>query len=384
MRPWYLPFAAWHAVSATASSAAGVLAMQSMLYAVGVGSGSVALAGAVNWVLKDGIGQLGGMLFASHTATGFDHNPQRWRLLSALALDAACLLEVATAVFPGLFLPMAAVANIGKNVAWLSASATRASIHQSASNTGALADVTAKSGSQSMAASTLGTGLGIALSPLVGSDPAAIAPAFLVLSAVHLGALLQSMRHVALRSVNEQRLEGALAGGAHSRVLLPEEVSSVQTQTWGSIMAPHVPEVAVNAPIASLDEQCRQLLLEGWSAAAEDAAVVCSSTAALCIVQPEYTVLVHSQLGAWAWVAESAPPKACLSAYMHALLLKRSGAEAAAQLRAANEELLGGGLRRLEEELDEGGWNTGQPLLEPMQRRGVLGAIKSALATPRG
>lgn len=209
--PWYAEFAAWHALSATASAAGGVLAMQSLLYAVGLGAGAVPVAGAVNWVLKDGVGQLGGMLFASATATRFDSDPKRWRVLAGVALDAACLLEIATAAAPAAFLPIAAVANVGKNISWISASATRAAVHQAASKTGALADVTAKSGSQSMAASTLGTGLGVALSPLVGSDPGVIAPVFVGLSAVHLLCLVKSMSAVHLSSFNVRRLAAAVS-----------------------------------------------------------------------------------------------------------------------------------------------------------------------------
>ena len=39
----------------------GVLSMQAMLFAIGIGSGpgQLALSGSLNWVLKDGLGQLG-------------------------------------------------------------------------------------------------------------------------------------------------------------------------------------------------------------------------------------------------------------------------------------------------------------------------------------
>jgi len=390
---WYLPFASWHALSATASSAAGVLAMQSMLYAVGVGSGSVALAGAVNWVLKDGIGQLGGMLFASRTATGFDSNPQRWRLISAVALDVACCLEVATAAVPALFLPLAAVANIGKNVAWLSASATRASMHQSASNTGALADVTAKSGSQSMAASTLGTGVGIILSPIVGTDPATIAPAFLLLSCVHIGALLQSMRHVALRSLNESRLEAALqttAGTApphQCQVLAPEAVLNPSTQSWSSIMTLKVPTVTVNAPLPSLPVVLQGLVSSTWSASPASTSaghavhVSTSAPTSICVAHGHYTVLVDSGKGAWTWLAHDAPADASLTAYLHALLLLRCEATSLQQLQTYNNVLLEEGIRSVEQQLQGAGWNTAQPLLEPLQRQSLLQGLASAVRT---
>ena len=36
----------------------GVLSMQALLYAVGVGGAAVPLAAAINWILKDGLGQV--------------------------------------------------------------------------------------------------------------------------------------------------------------------------------------------------------------------------------------------------------------------------------------------------------------------------------------
>ena len=45
--------------------------------------------------------------------------------LRKAALDAACLLELASPAVPALFVPLAATANVGKNISWLAASASR-------------------------------------------------------------------------------------------------------------------------------------------------------------------------------------------------------------------------------------------------------------------
>jgi hypothetical protein len=52
------------ALASAFASCNGVLATQAMLSAVGLGAGALPLAAGVNWVLKDGLGQLGGVLFA--------------------------------------------------------------------------------------------------------------------------------------------------------------------------------------------------------------------------------------------------------------------------------------------------------------------------------
>ena len=143
--PNYLPYCKAYAVGTIASSSAMVLSMQSLLYAIGLGAGAIPLSAAINWVLKDGLGQAGGVLFASFINNRFDADPKRWRVVAAVSMDVAMYLEALTPLAPFLFLPLATLANVGKNISWLAASATRAGIHLSFSTNGHnLADITAK------------------------------------------------------------------------------------------------------------------------------------------------------------------------------------------------------------------------------------------------
>ena len=71
----------------------------------------------------------------------FDADPRYWRFVSSLALDASTLLELLSPLAPGCFLPIASLANVGKNVSFLSASASRAALHLALAREGNLADV---------------------------------------------------------------------------------------------------------------------------------------------------------------------------------------------------------------------------------------------------
>ena len=168
--PSYATYASYCFLGSVAGSSAMVLSTQALLVAVGVGTQSAApMAAALNWVMKDGVGQLGGVLFASQLGKGgmdvdywknkirkwsgplyksskkkrgnfqrgtADSNPKRWRMVAALALDLSTLLEIFTPFFgPEYFLPCASIANIGKNIGFLAASASRAAIHQSLTKT---------------------------------------------------------------------------------------------------------------------------------------------------------------------------------------------------------------------------------------------------------
>jgi len=213
--PCYLRYSLLAALSTVFSAAGGVLATQSLLQALGVGAAAaLPAAAATNWVLKDGLGQLGGMLYAAVLGHRFDADPKRWRQASALALDAAGALEVCMALAPLPFLPAAALANVARNVAWLSASATRAGIHNALALRGNLADVTARAGSQTTAAASAGTAAGVAVAAALaaaGGGGAATLAAFAALSLAHQAAVYASLRAVVLPTLSPRRL--ALAWG---------------------------------------------------------------------------------------------------------------------------------------------------------------------------
>jgi hypothetical protein len=136
----------------------------------------------------------------------YDADPKRWRLASAAALDVSVLMEILTPLCPAYFLPMASLANVAKNISWLSTSATRAGFHSSFALRENLADITAKAGSQAIASSIIGTGLGIAISQWTGASTAHVLGAFSVLSALNLMAVYRSLNCVWLRTLNCQRL----------------------------------------------------------------------------------------------------------------------------------------------------------------------------------
>ncbi len=203
----YLSYVKWQTLQYIVGSMSGVLSMQALLYAVGLGSGAIPLAAALNWIIKDGLGQLGGVVFASKVSTNFDADPKKWRFRGEVALTLSTLLEIITPLFPKFFLPLASIANIGKNVSWLSASATRAAINLSFAKRDNLADITVKSGSQTIAGCLIGTGLGVMVSPFIGSAFVNIFPAFIALAGIQLYSLYRAVSVVELNHFNRQRAE---------------------------------------------------------------------------------------------------------------------------------------------------------------------------------
>lgn len=208
--PGYAKYSILNAVSAVLSSAGGVLSMQILLHSLGLGSSSLPLAATLNWIIKDGLGQAGSILFASFINNRFDSNPKKWRYIASLSLEASNVLEMCTALAPQYFLPLAAIANTGKNISFLAASASRAAIHKSFAKEENLADVTAKTGSQNIISSLCGTSLGVAVSASAGSDFGLVFGAFSILSASSLVLSYAALQHVNISTLSRERLEHVL------------------------------------------------------------------------------------------------------------------------------------------------------------------------------
>ena len=258
------------AISMLFSTTGGVLSMQSMLYAIGAGSGSVPLAATLNWIIKDGLGQLGGVIFASVVSNRFDADPKRWRMVASASMDASSFLELLTPIFPHLFLPIASVANVGKNISFLAASASRAAAHRSFATHENLADITAKAGSQSILCSMLGTGLGITVASGIGSYDASLTypltvVAFMICSSVNLTATYYSLRHVTLATLNPDRLDYIFTSYLNSgsscnkdnnnsstsssrKLMLPSELRDEETML-GAPEVPNLPKLEIGSDI---------------------------------------------------------------------------------------------------------------------------------------
>ncbi|KAG0227134.1 hypothetical protein BGW41_003953 [Actinomortierella wolfii] len=80
---------------------------------MGLGAGSIPMAAALNWIIKDGLGQLGGVVYASFVSDKFDSEPKRFRFQATVAMQGANVLELLSPLWPGSFLFIASVSNIG-------------------------------------------------------------------------------------------------------------------------------------------------------------------------------------------------------------------------------------------------------------------------------
>ena len=127
----YLPFTMYNCAGQVSITAMCFISTQVCIVSVMGGTTDQAgiAAAAFIFALKEGVGPLGGILFASRYGKNFDEDIKKWRFMSTVAFNLALYIECMTLQFPGHFLLLASIANACKNITFLLAAASRASIN---------------------------------------------------------------------------------------------------------------------------------------------------------------------------------------------------------------------------------------------------------------
>ena len=126
--------------------------------------------------------------------------------MSMLALNLAIYIEIMTLKFPTHFLILASIANIGKNICFLLASASRGKINMQFAKANNMGDISGKATSQFTTSSLLGMSLGIGLTQVINiSAISQLFPTFMLLSSVSIGATYWSAAVIDEVHLNNQR-----------------------------------------------------------------------------------------------------------------------------------------------------------------------------------
>ncbi|XVF26384.1 hypothetical protein REPUB_Repub14bG0011200 [Reevesia pubescens] len=204
--PSYVPYMTWRALKHFFGGAMGVFTTQTLLNSVGV-SRNRATPGAVaiNWILKDGAGRVGKMLFARQ-GKKFDYDLKQLRFAGDLLMELGAGVELATAAVPHLFLPLACAANVAKNVAAVTSTSTRTPIYKAFAKGENIGDVTAKGECVGNIADLLGTGLSIVISK---RNPSLVTT-FALLSCGYVFSSYREVKSVVLHTLNRARFSVAV------------------------------------------------------------------------------------------------------------------------------------------------------------------------------
>lgn len=193
------------------SSVVHVLGTQSLLLGLGFrGSRTLGVSAAMYWVLKDALGKIARMVWASRMGGRFDSDAKRWRFRASLLFAMGNGLEVATYIAPQWFLLLATLANANKQIGMLTSSATRNALYNTFKVTNAktenIGDITAKGEAQIAIVDLLGIGSGVALSRAIGVSVRSVFTVWISLQILEILFMYQEIRSVVFRKLNFERL----------------------------------------------------------------------------------------------------------------------------------------------------------------------------------
>lgn len=105
----YLAYVRWTCLGLLSGRIQSVLATQAALFTIGLGAGAIPMAAAVQWILKDGVGHAGAIVYAAAVNTRFDADAKRYRFQATIALTLADTLAVLMPLVPQHFFVMASL-----------------------------------------------------------------------------------------------------------------------------------------------------------------------------------------------------------------------------------------------------------------------------------
>ncbi|XP_066485069.1 RUS family member 1 [Tiliqua scincoides] len=225
--PDYLTYQIWDTVQAFASSITGTLATQAVLKGVGVGDEtSTVTAATVTWMLKDGTGMLGRILFAWSKGSKLDCDAKQWRLFADILNDMAILMEIMAPAFPACFTLIVCTSGFFKCIVGVAGGATRAALTMHQARRDNMADVSAKDGSQETLVNLAGLLFSLLLIPLVAENLCLTYILYGLFTVLHLYANYRAVRAVCMETLNRARLRLVLHHFLQSGTVLDPAVAN--------------------------------------------------------------------------------------------------------------------------------------------------------------
>ena len=167
MHPKYYSYMKWSFLTNICVSAESALVTHNMLQVVGLQS---ELIRTVNYIGKDVIGQIGGLMYMSKMAINADKKPDKFLMYSHVIQQSSFFLTFITPLFPSYFLVIAGVSNILTNVSFTGYGALNAkAIQELAIDGSGVGENYAKITGVNTLGSSIGLALGIGLTALIPS-----------------------------------------------------------------------------------------------------------------------------------------------------------------------------------------------------------------------
>ena len=100
----YYTYSLWRSAQRFVSATSSVFGTQALLLALGFKSNKIGIAAATTWVLKDALGKVSRIFWASKHGRKFDSDAKKWRFRSSILFATGNGLEIFTYIVPSMFL----------------------------------------------------------------------------------------------------------------------------------------------------------------------------------------------------------------------------------------------------------------------------------------
>lgn len=158
----YGQYVGWSCISNIIVSIESALSTHSMLSVVGHASTELTIS--VNYIGKDIVGQLGGLWYINRNGKQADSNSTNFLNTSLFIQQSSNMIECTTPLLPTpLFIPIAGLANVGKNVSFTGIGAINARIVQTLAQDNNMGEIYAKISVLNTLGSSIGMGMGLCL-----------------------------------------------------------------------------------------------------------------------------------------------------------------------------------------------------------------------------
>uniref|UniRef100_A0A914YBG2 Protein root UVB sensitive/RUS domain-containing protein n=1 Tax=Panagrolaimus superbus TaxID=310955 RepID=A0A914YBG2_9BILA len=210
----YVEYQIWDTLQAFSSSLVGALATAAVLKGVGVGNQeATVLAASMTWLLKDGTGMIGRIIFAWAKGTELDSNCKKWRLVADVFNDLAFLIDITAQHFSGALFPVfCCFSSTLRAIVGVAGGATRTAVTRHQARRQNLADVAAKDGSQETLVNFISLIVSLIMLPAVNDSPTLVWFLATIFISFHIFANYKAVRALKFDTLNQKRLTICVRG----------------------------------------------------------------------------------------------------------------------------------------------------------------------------
>ncbi|CAF0769041.1 unnamed protein product [Brachionus calyciflorus] len=205
----YAAYQIWDTIQAFCSSISGALAAKAIFESIGVGDQNATAYGAtITWLIKDGTGMFGRILFAWYQGSSLDSNSKMWRLYADILNDFSFFVDLTTPYFARSYsIYFISFSGLLRSIVGIAGGATRSALTQHQARQNNLADVSAKDNSQETLVNLVALILNMIILSYVKDSMSLIWTLFLVFVFGHIFANYNAVKSVIMKTFNRNRFK---------------------------------------------------------------------------------------------------------------------------------------------------------------------------------